>query len=325
MDRIDRRLPSRSRRPRGEVSHYALYGEHSHDVSPEFVHSERIVDRSSRHDWTIEPHAHPGLWQVLLIEEGTALLASERGQREVTGPGAFVVPSGAVHAFRFSPHAQGWVLSFAAALLNDPRLVAFVGALDLASEGARWRPLGDAPVALERLGWAMADIDRALGAGEGFTAATLASLTVVLAAVAGIQDLEARRPHPRATLAERFAALVEVHYRQHWSVTDYAGVLGTTAATLTRACREAFGKAPAGLVHDRLLLEARRYLAFTAAPVGTIADRLGFADPAYFARFFKSGTGMTATQWRERETWDAAIGKQGEDQSDDQSGIQGRE
>jgi AraC family transcriptional activator of pobA len=52
------------------------------------------------------------------------------------------------------------------------------------------------------------------------------------------------------------------------------------------------------LVHDRLLLEARRYLRHTGASSRQISERLGFADPAYFARFFKARTGQTASAWR---------------------------
>jgi AraC family transcriptional regulator, transcriptional activator of pobA len=288
-----------------EVTRYALYGEDSAPISPEFLHVERIVDRSSQHDWTIAPHAHPGLWQVLLVEQGGALLASERGQHRVAGPGLFLVPAGAVHAFRFTPQAQGWVLSFAAALLHDPRIAGFVGALDLAGGGAQWFALDGDDAMATRLERAIADLDMGQGGGAGFGPVTLAGLAMVLACADGLRRRSRKAPrlHPRVALAQRFRALVEGHYRQHWSVADYAAALGTTPATLTRACGEAFGSAPAALVHERLLLEAQRHLAFTAAPVASIADRLGYADPAYFARFFKAGTGLTASAWRAREGW----------------------
>ena len=65
----------------------------------------------------------------------------------------------------------------------------------------------------------------------------------------------------------------------------------STRATLTRACRAAFGKAPAEMVHDRLALKAMRYLRFTAAGVAQVSDCLGFTDPTYFARFFRNHAG----------------------------------
>ena len=40
-------------------------------------------------------------------------------------------------------------------------------------------------------------------------------------------------------------------------------------------------------VLDRLALEARRHLTYSAAGAAQIAYDLGFEDPAYFSRFFK--------------------------------------
>jgi methylphosphotriester-DNA--protein-cysteine methyltransferase len=74
-------------------------------------------------------------------------------------------------------------------------------------------------------------------------------------------------------------------------------------ATLTRACRLAHGRAPGEIALDRLLLEAMRMLTYTSAPVSRVADELGFSDSAYFARFFRGRTGMTASRFRTQRTW----------------------
>lgn len=292
-------------RPR-EVSRFALYGEGAEPVAPEFVHIERIFDRSSRHGWTIEPHAHPGLLQMLVLQDGTACVASEDAQSDVSAPGLFVVPAGTVHGFRFSKGAEGWVLSLADDLLEDPRLAGFGNALAFRREAAAWVGLKKAGVEAERLAWLLADLDRRVAEGDARNAAVLAQVLLVLAIVSQIADNpgHAQAGDPRARLAMRFRALVEVHYREHWHVEDYAGALGTTRATLTRACRSRFGRAPAEIVHDRLLLEAKRYLAFTGNPVSAVADALGFADAAYFARFFKARAGRSATAYRDTRAWD---------------------
>ena len=51
-------------------------------------------------------------------------------------------------------------------------------------------------------------------------------------------------------------------------------------------------------MQERLAIEAMRYLSFSGASVKEIAGRLGFSDPAYFARFFRRMTGQTASQFR---------------------------
>ena len=54
---------------------------------------------------------------------------------------------------------------------------------------------------------------------------------------------------------------------------------------------------------DRLLREAMRALTFTAAGVAQVADDLGFADPAYFSRFFKARAGVEPSRFRRERGW----------------------
>jgi AraC family transcriptional regulator, transcriptional activator of pobA len=54
-----------------------------------------------------------------------------------------------------------------------------------------------------------------------------------------------------------------------------------------------------GAIHERLLLEAKRDLAYAQLSVKEIALTLGFADAAYFTRFFTRHTGLSPRRFRE--------------------------
>jgi AraC family transcriptional activator of pobA len=56
-------------------------------------------------------------------------------------------------------------------------------------------------------------------------------------------------------------------------------------------------------VLDRRLREAKRALSYTDSSIGRIADDLGFSDTAYFARVFKTHTGVTASAFRKERIW----------------------
>lgn len=282
----------------GPIAEFALYGELERAIAPEFVHIEPISDRSSLYEWTISPHSHPGIFQLLLVTDGEGKLADGEGEVPLPPGMAALVPGGVVHAFRFAPNTQGWVLSVADALLDDPRLAAFgVSALVRGGKALRL-PLG----ALS------ANLMEQLYARRGLPdAATLAALALVLALAeeaAAAQAAAASGPvDRRLLLVRRFTALVEARYRQHWSVARYATELGATAQTLTRACRHVTGKSPGDIALDRLLREAMRALTFTAAGVAQVAEDLGFADPAYFSRFFKSRAGVEPSRFRRERGW----------------------
>lgn len=288
---------------RHQIRRYALYGEGNHAIAPEFLHIETISARSSQHEWTISPHAHPGIFQLLLLDGGNGDLVDDAGTTRLDPVSLVVVPSGCVHAFRFATDAQGWVLSLADALLHDRRLAGLLGAVALGGHGARHRLLAPGPAA--RLGWLLADLAQGAAQGAQMLAPSLvAQLGLILALAA--EGLSAA-PHPprsgQDALVARFKALVEAHYTQGWGVQDYAAHLATTAPTLTRACRAVLDLPPAEVVQQRLLLEAMRLLTYTASSIGQIAATLGFADPAYFARFFKSRTGRTASDFRNSRAW----------------------
>ena len=62
------------------------------------------------------------------------------------------------------------------------------------------------------------------------------------------------------------------------------------------------GHSASQVLHQRLLLEAQRDLAYTAMTVGEIALDLGFCEAGYFTRFFRQRMGTTPGQWRQRAT-----------------------
>lgn len=97
----------------------------------------------------------------------------------------------------------------------------------------------------------------------------------------------------------QFCDLVEAHFRDHLTLPDYAERLSVTAARLNDICRRMADRPSKEIVHDRLLQEARRLLRFSAVPVTEISYQLGFADPAYFSRFFTKRTGVPPSQFRE--------------------------
>lgn len=295
-------------RPR-EVSRFSLYGEGNAPIAPEFVHIEPISERSSRYEWTIAPHRHPGIFQILLLQSGGALLASDGAECRLEPPALVMLPSGCVHAFRFDPGADGWVLSLATDLLNDTRLAAFAAPGLGVGVTPRWVGIDPGHASAARLGWLLADLAGELaGDRSGPIANRVAAQLALVLVCAGelFEAGEVREPAlgaPRERLVQRYAVLVEQHFREGWSVARYAASLGATPPTLTRACRTVTGKAPGEIALDRVLLEAMRALTYTGASVSQIALDLGFADPAYFARFFKARTGMTASAFRRERAW----------------------
>lgn len=287
------------------LRHYALYGETGVSLPPEFIHLERIRDRSILHDWTIDPHVHPHMIQFLLLEGGECRHAEGSASRTLRAPALILVPPSCAHAFRFANGAQGWVLSLAADLVSDPRLAPLLSGLGKLQGQSLAMDLPGSSSFVSRLAWLLRDLDEQLAQGELVGDALLAQVGLILVSALCVSaDADQQTVHdPRERLVARLRNLIEAHFRDRWSVASYAAALATTPSTLTRATKALTGRGPADLVHDRIVLEAKRKLAFTGASVAQVAYALGFVDPAYFARFFKTRTGFTASEFRERQAW----------------------
>lgn len=98
---------------------------------------------------------------------------------------------------------------------------------------------------------------------------------------------------------QRFVALAEQHYREHRPLAFYAQALGVTPDHLSRTCRSLTGQSAQQRLHERLMLEARRMLAYTVMPVTQVASLLGYEDAGYFTKFFTRCVGSTPSRYRQ--------------------------
>ncbi|MBL8113606.1 MAG: helix-turn-helix domain-containing protein [Acidobacteria bacterium] len=105
---------------------------------------------------------------------------------------------------------------------------------------------------------------------------------------------------PGSPLVTRFLALVEKHFAREHRVFEYARRLSVSPGHLSAACRDELRESAGRILRKRCAREARMLLEngdITAADVGA---RLGFEDPAYFARFFRREVGETPSAYRTR-------------------------
>jgi AraC family transcriptional activator of pobA len=285
------------------VPRFFLYGEPPRDADERFVHIETIADRSRLHDWEIRAHTHRDLHQLLVILGGSGSMRAENTSHACAAPALLLVPAGVVHAFVFEKDTRGYVVTVAETALADlavrePAFRAlFDGAIavDLHNSALEAHELEEAVVRLQReFQWT----------APAHAAATQARLiTLLVCAVRATHQLHGTRRGtrgPRAALVARFRQAVEANLRAGWDLSRYAKSLGVTPTRLRDACLEVTGRPPTHIVHERLILEAKRSLKYTNMTIAETAYDLGFSDPAYFSRFFSERVGVSPAEFRRR-------------------------
>lgn len=100
-------------------------------------------------------------------------------------------------------------------------------------------------------------------------------------------------------LIRQFNVLVEEHYRTHRQVSDYAEMMHRSPKTLTNLFALHSEKSPLQVIHDRIIMEAKRLLLYSGKSIKEIGHELGFSDPSQFSRFFKKRVGKNMQEFRE--------------------------
>lgn len=284
------------------IPQFVLYGEQAPSNTAEFVHVEEIAVRSGPHGWHIAPHVHPGLFQVLLLIDGTVDATIEQARMRRDGPVAITVHPSLVHAFAFTERARGYVLTVgqnvlfeAGANRTDLFSVLFVSPLAIALEA-------------EALAQRMASLLESLAEetrwpryGNALMLEWLArSLLLLLLRAHTDQAAAGQAGRHDFELFSRFRAAVEQHYRSGQRISFYAELLRVTPVRLNRLCLRLAARSAADIVNQRLMREACRQLAYSPATVASIGYALGFDDPAYVSRAFKRHAGMSPSEYRRR-------------------------
>lgn len=281
------------------IPQYFLYGETIQDVDERFLHVESIAERSRLHDWTIRPHAHRDLHHLLLALRGGGIFDAEGDAHRFAAPALIGVPISCVHGFAFKPGADGWIVTASGALVrritrDHPELAPVFADACVMSLPA------DAVAALTTQFEALAGEFRSQAPARRSASEAWLTTIAVSALRRRLEGAADARPalSSDSSLAARYRALIETHFREQLSVAEYARRLCVSHERLRVACVRSTASSPLALLNARRLLEAKRNLLYTNMSVALIAETCGFLDPAYFSRFFAKNTGKSPRQYR---------------------------
>ncbi|RKD86476.1 AraC-like DNA-binding protein [Mangrovibacterium diazotrophicum] len=96
-----------------------------------------------------------------------------------------------------------------------------------------------------------------------------------------------------------FMLLLEMNYLNERTADFYADKLGISAKRLNQILKEKLDKTAVQLIHDRVVLEAKRQIIHSENTIKEIAFNLGFKDSSYFSRFFKQLTRQTPQEFQQ--------------------------
>lgn len=245
----------------------------------------------------------PQRWfhHALLLTTGSARLSRDDGATAIAAPAIVFFPPSEGETITIGAGSRGHLVGMSPEIVGEAigdhaesaALRVFSGSfsLDDALEPGASRemtPLFEGVIA------ELADESRA----SRMVIAAYARLILMTAWRLKRADVTGERRASAGSVLQRFRQSVEIGFRRHRSIADYAGELGISPDRLHAICQRMLSRSPIELVHDRMVQEARLRLERSARSVQEISYGLGFRDPANFSHFFKRKTGVSPVRYR---------------------------
>lgn len=102
---------------------------------------------------------------------------------------------------------------------------------------------------------------------------------------------------PNNDLLRQFNVLVEEHFKKEHTVSFYASELFKAPKTLSNSFKK-LNTSPLQIIHDRIVLEAKRLLMYSERSLKEVAFELGFSDPSNLGRIFKKLEGVSMSEFK---------------------------
>lgn len=280
-----------------------IYGERNKQPDHDYLFSELLETRSCNFEWDIKPHIHPRLYQLFYVKQGKLNFYEATSHRELDSPCLILVAPTALHGFTYSESARGRILTMSDTLVDT--IFSGLEILTPMLNGVQHINTFTSHYSPEKVEKLMADINEELfGTEPGKRAMLGACLQQLFVVIYRLwqhnQSSETTANDISLTHFRRFRQLITKAGATE-TVAQMAQELGITAVHLNRICREIANRSAGQLVQEHLLEEAIKYLTYTSYSVSEIAYLLNFEYPNYFARFFRKHTGLSPTQYREKE------------------------
>lgn len=279
---------------------YYLFGEAPKDVAHDFLHIEKISERSAPVQGHIRPHRHGDLNHLFIVTRGSGALIGDDKKLDFSGASILFIPSGIVHGFHFSADIDGFVLTVATDHLN--LMFHARGELDPLGPDVQIWPMSDRATKHSLKRWLVCLQRELIWEAPAQRHAIEANLLGILTEIHRLRlrchAAQSGPAGPQKRLVAQFREQIEKRYKTADCLEHYLAVLRVSEAQLRYACEKLGEKPPMQMLLDRRLLEAKRHLLYTNMTINECAAAVGFDDPAYFSRLFSRHTGQSPKAFR---------------------------
>jgi AraC family transcriptional regulator, transcriptional activator of pobA len=252
----------------------------------------RSIDHQNHYDFTRQ-HRH-SYFEVMFFQQGGGINLIDFIEYEVKSNACYLIYPGQIHLLNRAPGSYGFVIQFQLSAIASAPLQRLL-------QEKAWSGLG--AVMFEEHAASMHEAMRLvelIGACADSTAIyrreTQQHLLQALIYELFSMGNAKRMATPLDLDFYQFLQLIDQHFKENQNVGFYLDRLPISEKKLAILAQKYLGRSPLQIIHQRILLEAKRLLVSGNLPHKEIAYDLGFDSPASFSAFIKKKTGLTASE-----------------------------
>jgi AraC family transcriptional activator of pobA len=240
------------------------------------------------------PHKHD-FYQLILITKGKGWHEIDFNRHTVSKGKFFFMKPAQVHSWNLSKDIEGIVMEFSREGISHD-ISAFI---ELMPDCLTLKKEKDYNELLMLSQIMLMEFSSKKAQSEIATTKLLEAFLIVLSRNIDTElNIIEQKSKGKLDKVEELRKLIEDNFKKQHGVDFYSKVMSTNAKNLTMTITRAIGKSPRSLIHERIILEAKRYLAYSVLDISEIGFILGFEDPNYFSRFFKTHAKRTPVEFR---------------------------
>jgi AraC family transcriptional regulator, transcriptional activator of pobA len=261
----------------------------------------RLEEAYNPYDATL-PHRH-NYYEVLFFNESGGYHEIDFVSYQINESSFHFISPEQVHLLRRDKHTTGYVLSFSGVFVEETSGRGFVERFPFFNNTFS-SPVVRIDTADERrnISDIISKIGKEYSSGDEDKANVICSYLSILLVTA--KRLYTPQNHAgtimlvRSELTQKFKVAVDKDFLRVKTVNEYARLLNITPGHLNDTVHHDTGKTASEIIHERIILEAKRFLYRSEKSVKEIAYALGYEDPSYFIKFFKVNTEVTPEYFR---------------------------
>jgi AraC-like DNA-binding protein len=246
------------------------------------------------------PHAHD-LIEIIWAVSGKCFLKVDMQTYSPKGDQVFCVMPNQRHQFSSDPDAEGYVIRFNELFLQEYNSVYHADLLLVLIQSANINYSEEIRHEMKAI---MDKLIKEYAQQQIYSSDILSRYLNILFIH---MSRETRNlPHHTQHLhnnrqAKKFIQLVDQHFRTHKKVSEFADLMCVTPSYLNETIKRSTGYTAGHHIRQRVILEAKRYAAYSDSSMKEVAWDLGFTDICYFSKLFKKETGYNFSDFKKRQ------------------------